>query len=356
MEMEVIINWNGKYRRDFGIFLLFALHLYNGRCILIIKKSILKSKARIKNPRSNSSKNKKPIHKKMNILPSKLKSNPKKKSGTSNKTKKSREESLTYVNSKNKKINGKWRSIHYYKDSKGKKHQKMVRDYRKEQEINQPGKLLNGRKTMIKHLPPDIMKGLKKVARDKFEHSIALDFERRDTQPQRVVIMKGGEAETIKIEDFEFFGHTHPNRKTPDPSFADISSMKTLEPEFIIAGKTGKTTILNVEAPEKLRKHIFKRKVPRGNSTAIEQKDIEHQKKRKKYKDDPLLKNITPYNITETARGRELFFDITGIKLYPLKEKATYVEMKNDPVKEKAVPTIPKEYLEKYQRGRYVER
>ena len=322
----------------------------------MVKKKILKSKTRVaKKPRSNSSKNKTSSRKKMS-LPSIIRANPKKKTGTSNKSKKSREaKDLTYIGSKNKKINGKWRSIHYYKDSKGKKHQKMVRDFRKQQNVNQSGKFLKGRKTMIKLLPPNIMKGMKVIARDKFEHSIALDFERRDTQPQRVVIMKGGEAETIKIQDFEFFGHTHPGSKTAAPSLGDIKQMKTLEPEFIIAGKTGKTLIINVEAPERLQKYIIKTKRP-INSTAVEQKDIEHQKKRKKYKDDPLLKNITPYNITETPKGRDMFFDITGIKLYPLKEKSTHVEMKDDPIKEKAMPTIPKEYLEKYQKGRYVEK
>jgi len=47
MEMEVIINWNGMYRRNRRIFLLLTVHILDGRCVLMAQVVISWSYATI---------------------------------------------------------------------------------------------------------------------------------------------------------------------------------------------------------------------------------------------------------------------------------------------------------------------
>jgi len=209
---------------------------------------------------------------------------------------------------------------------------------------------------MTKKIDPDLAKGLKEMAKghDK-EYSIGLDFERYQEQPERVIVVEGGKGETIKINDFEMFGHTHPGHTYAIPSSADLRNLEPLKPEFIIAGKSGKMTIFNIE-DEKKYEHWRKQSQKyfmADNSLPINDKMARNLKHRKKYKNDINVNVMSDKDLSHRIvrlndpKSREMFFDLTGVRAYPYR-KVTYVEMKDDPKPEKAVPTIPKQQLKKY--------
>ncbi len=228
---------------------------------------------------------------------------------------------------------------------KGKLHQRIINDKRKIHSIKQPIKKPYDR-TMKKKIPHNLMKGFKEIGKDNYEHSIMVDFERKLQLPQRTAIIKGGPSETLKYHDFELFGHTHPHSLIPNPSLGDLRNMKPLEPEFIIAGSSGKTIILNIENEAIYDKWIDK-KPYKPHAFAIEQEDISNLLLTKKYQNDDLTKKITPENILKSKRGREMFFDFTGIRVYPYKKNTT-IELKDDPMYEKRMPNISTETLKKY--------
>lgn len=249
-------------------------------------------------------------------------------------------------------INGKKRLCKIYK-KRGNVSVKVVEDKRKVQRIEQSRKVklrYPYRRTMEKELPDNLAKGVKEIGKDEYEHSIAIDFERDLKQPQRMAVVEGGKAETLKINDFEIYGHSHPDAAYPRPSNADIRNLRYLKPEFIIAGKTGRIQLYNIEDPQQYEKwkqtHDY---VP--NANAITYDDLYKLSRRKKYKNLPDLYKIYPYNYSETELGREMFFDITGIKIYPYR-KGTVIEMQDDPIYEKTMPSVPQHYQRKYHEQR----
>lgn len=241
-------------------------------------------------------------------------------------------------------IHGKKRLIEEF-TYKGKTYQRIINDKRKIHSIKQPIKEPYD-KTMKKKIPHNLMKGFKEIAKDNYEHSIMVDFERKLQLPQRTAIIKGGPSETLKYYDFELYGHTHPHARLPNPSLADLINMKPLEPEFIIAGSSGKIIILNIEN-ETIYDKFCNTKPYKPHAYAIDHKDISNLQQRKKYQNDDQTKKITPSNILESKRGREMFFDFTGIRVYPYKKNTT-LELKDDPLFEKRMPNISTENLKKY--------
>lgn len=202
--------------------------------------------------------------------------------------------------------------------------------------------------TMVKDFPENIAEAVKEISKGEYEHSIGIDFERLMEQPQRMVIIQGGKSETIKLEDFEMFGHTHPDWEEPIPSSADLESMYYLSPEFLVAGKTGKMIFMNIEDDEIHDKWIDKKLDPGDHP--IPYKDYKDLIKSSKYSG-----KLTPgdyENLNTTKAGRELFFDYTGVRLYPYKGKVVKIEMLDDPVVEKPYLDVPKEYLKEYHKGK----
>lgn len=172
-------------------------------------------------------------------------------------------------------------------------------------------------RTMTKEIPPNLIEGVQKLAKDqKHEYSIDIDFERKEELPQQMLIMKGGRRETIKVGDFELFGHTHPDESFPYPSNQDLKILIPLKPEFIIAQKTGKTIILNIENYEKWQDWRY-------------------------YGADVNVRSV------EYEEGRKKIFNQTGVKVYPMM-KNIKIELKDDPHYEKRFPRASKSTIEKW--------
>ena len=254
-------------------------------------------------------------------------------------------------------INGKKRLVKITK-KRGKVYIEVVEDRRKVQRIEQPRKVKQQYYqhgyypgTMEKELPDNLAKGIKEIGKDEYEHSIAIDFEREIEQPQRMAIVEGGKTETLKIDDFEIFGHTHPGQTYPRPSTGDLRNMNYLEPEFIVAGKTGKIFLYNIEDPEKYAswKRLHESRKP--TDYPITYGDFFLILEKKKYRSDTKAQQITPYNYEQSELGREIFFEATGVRIYPYRKK-TIIEMKDDPHYEKKMPSVPYHYQQKYHKQR----
>lgn len=171
--------------------------------------------------------------------------------------------------------------------------------------------------TMTKEIPQNLIDGVRKLTKDQeHEFSIDIDFERKDEIPQQMLIMKGGKRSTLKIGDFELFGHTHPGHTYPYPSNTDLRILLPLRPEFIIAGKSGKTIIMNIENYDKWQKW-------KNSGT-----------------------NIRP-NLVDTTWGRDKIYEQTGVRVYPMMKKVK-IELIDDPHYEKQFPRAPKPFVEKW--------
>ena len=257
------------------------------------------------------------------------------------------------VEIKKRKIRGedRWVEIFKYKD---KAYMRVFIDRRKDLEISQPEdvkKRTYNNKTMKKTIPDNLAKGFKEIAKDKREHSIMVDFERNLDQPQRSAIIQGGPSETLKYKDFELFGHTHPGSRFPGPSTSDLRTMNYLEPEFIIAGATGKMIIVNIEDP--IQYDRWKSRMVRiaGGTNPIIWERFDNYLKKEKYKK---ITGLDYYMLSKSKEGRDLFFEETGVKVYPYKKNTT-LEMKDDPhlekkmpYYEKRMPSVAPQYLKKW--------
>lgn len=230
----------------------------------------------------------------------------------------------------------------------GKTYMTMLTDRRKEQAVYTSDimqKTNPHQKTMVKTIPPEMANSFKELAKNEREYSIAMDFERRDQVPQRVAAFQGGKAQTVKIEDFELYGHTHPDEVWVAPSLADIRNLKELEPEFLIAGDSGKMIIMTIEDP--VRYHIWHSQFKNylGGTNPIRQSRYNEI-----IKNDTRFSDLKPsdyYTLLGTKKGRDLFFNETGVRIYPYRKETT-IELKDDPKYEKTMPSIPQPYLKKY--------
>lgn len=254
-----------------------------------------------------------------------------------------------------RKIKGNDRTVFCYRDENGKLRTKILfrmgGDKRTTTIVNQPKSIRRSARTMFRPLFSNIMKSFSQIGKSKNEYSIAVDLERFLAQPERIAIVKGGKTETMKIADFEFFGHTHPGERIPRPSTGDLRNMRALEPEFIVAGNTGTIHIYNVENRSSYSRWL-KRKMKSGlHESSITQQEIQRTAKRKKYKNNPEVREIHQWNWEKTKLGRDMFFDITGVRIYPVKPD-TNIELKDDPHPEtKQMPGLSKETLERYHKG-----
>lgn len=161
-------------------------------------------------------------------------------------------------------------------------------------------------KTMTKEIPQNLLDTIKTLVKDQdHEYSIDIDFERHLETPEQMLVMKGGKRETIRVGDFELFGHTHPNQKYPYPSNTDLKILRPLRPEFIVA-QSGKAIIMNIEDYDVWRK--FK----------------ESNKK-------------ADVNWIDSQYGRDRLFNQTGVRIYPF-VKSLKIEVRDDPHPEKRFP------------------
>ena len=161
--------------------------------------------------------------------------------------------------------------------------------------------------SMEKEISPEIINSVKQLAKSRREYSIGLDFERELKNPQQIVAIQGAETFTYHLhDDFEMFGHTHPSVENPAPSKNDLLNMKIGRPEFIVAGKTGKAIIMNIE------NEAFYRD----------------------WKKDPYSPSWLNFNKKE---DRDKFFIQTGVRIYPYK-KGMKVTLIDDPRLEKGFP------------------
>lgn len=242
---------------------------------------------------------------------------------------------------------GKKRWYMKYKHKKtGKIVYRVQQDQRKAQPLTQRQliKQQHGIPTMYQTFPENIAKSSKELGKSNREYSIAIDFERRHKQPQRVVAMQGGKVSTVHLKDFELFGHTHPGQYTPRISTGDLRNMKLGEPNFIVAGKTGTMHLYNIQDPKKFNKWKEKNESKAANTVPITNEDLEYANRRlKRFKNNPKARNVNSLNYSDTKLGRDMFESQTGIKITPYK-KNMLLELKDDPTYDKQVPTIPKEY------------
>jgi len=258
-----------------------------------------------------------------------------------------------------KKIRGEDRIVEVFK-YKGKKYTLSVIDKRRGGgEIKQPEDLKYWGSVMAKTLPDNLMKAFKEVGKDNYEHSFWLDFERHLEQPERVAILKGGKSQTIKTRDFELFGHSHPDQIIPTPSTGDMLNLRALEPEFIVAGGSGKIFFMNIENQDKYEKWMDKHDEKDRHSYPYEYKDVKNAMRRNKFKDDKEAQKLvnknyydTIYRLLKTKKGREIFFDITGVKVYPYRKNLTLELSDLSHDYDKKFPMMSEDQLMKYHTGK----
>lgn len=205
---------------------------------------------------------------------------------------------------------------------------------------------------MTKEIPENLIQGIKKITKNNdFEYAIAIDFERKFEQPERMFILKSGRSETIKIDDFELYGHTHPGHYCATPSTADLWNMKLLKPEFIIAGKSSHAILLNIENLEKYnawKEDGWERQQRSGKSIGgTNPIDVDVYKKAniKVMRDEN--DSMFYHALTRSKRGRDLIYEETGVRIYPFKGKVK-IEMIDDPNPEKELPKVSQRTLIKW--------
>ncbi|MEA3248443.1 MAG: hypothetical protein U9Q73_01930 [Nanoarchaeota archaeon] len=190
--------------------------------------------------------------------------------------------------------------------------------------------------TMVKEIPYNMLKGIREISRfSPYEYSFAIDFEREDSNPERLYIMKGAKDYTLKLNDFELFGHTHPDHMFPLPSRGDISNLEVMKPEFILTPTTAQTIIMNIEDPEQLARFL---------KTDISTYQLSKKIINNYFKNDKRYKNLIadPLLLLKYSAGRLLFEAETGVRTYSLDpsnwDKAKFrVELLDDPHPDKLI-------------------
>jgi len=201
--------------------------------------------------------------------------------------------------------------------------------------IEQPSNLKQSvpyTKFMKKYLYNREIQAFEKLSQDYKERSFAVDFERYLVHPERYAITKGGYNRTMKIGDFELFGHSHPYESKDQrlPSAADLRNMNTFSPEFIISypqyarnpESESEIYFFNIEDLQKY--DIWKERYKDAGKNAGSINDLEIASevaklvvKEKDPKKIAELKQITEATLFDTDLGRQIFFEKTGVKIYP---------------------------------------
>lgn len=197
---------------------------------------------------------------------------------------------------------------------------------------------------MKKRIPKHVMRAFNELGGNSNEYSIGLDFEDPFKDPEQIYAFQGGIDETLHLQDWEVFGHTHPNRNAPLPSTADIKNMKLFEPEFISAG--GHSIILILENKQKHDKWKRENINKEQHSYPI---DIEWVKRHYKKID-----NVSDqFHLIFTKEGRKIFYNETGVRVepwYPMMQ----IPMIKDAIREKKrIFNVPTNYLSKWHAKRY---
>jgi len=272
---------------------------------------------------------------------------------TSEEIERIKKEHIGFQNDKNAIIDTKYdknynkRLIVKWKDESGEVHENLV--YDRIRQISVPQEIdKEGKKTMVKRIPDNAMKGFKEVSKQDHEYSIAIDFERKLEQPERIVLIKGGKISTMKVDDFELFGHTHPNQDKVWPSTGDVQNMNPLKPEFIIAGNSGKIAFFTIIDKDKWQNWKREKKDPYSPPLTTEDILELQASNQYPYANNPDAMEITPYDYGETPIGRQMFEDTTGVRMIPY-HKEFIMEIKDDGTEEhKYVPQPSKHLLKKY--------
>jgi hypothetical protein len=168
-----------------------------------------------------------------------------------------------------------------------------------------------------RELKPYLIETVTSLGKAKKEYSIGIDFERELEQPERIVGIQGGTDFTFKLnEDFEMYGHTHPDREVAKPSKKDLLSLEPGRPEFIVAGETGDAIIMEIGNENAYR---FWKKFPSYWSSQYD---------------------------FSTAEDINRFYRNTGIKITPYR-KGMKIRMIDDPRREKSFPFYTTSQLER---------
>lgn len=176
--------------------------------------------------------------------------------------------------------------------------------------------------TMKKTLPNSIMKSAEGLAENAREYSIGIDFERELEQPQQILGIQGGTDFTFHLQDdFEMYGHTHPDTEEPIPSKNDLINLSPGRPEFLVAGNSGKSIIMQIG-----NENIYRQ----FKEDAREYSNVYDYKK---------------YNLN-TKKGRVGFLKEYGVRILPYK-KGTKITILNDPHLEKRFPFFNYEQLQR---------
>ena len=210
-------------------------------------------------------------------------------------------------------------------------------------------KFKNPKKTIVVNLRPNLVSAIRDIAKSSNEYSIGVDFQRYGKVNERMFLMRCGKWDTIKFDNFEMFGHTHPKDVKPMPSASDLMNMRPFIPEFIVAGKSGKIMIFNVEDINRFSYWRRKNAHKGINDVAFDLDKLRiniDQLKDSKGMIKPKYRNYLLCDI----KGRDAFYRETGVRAYPYK-KGIKIEIKDVLKVRKSIPNIPKEDLEFYHSG-----
>ena len=167
------------------------------------------------------------------------------------------------------------------------------------------------------------------------KYSIAIDFERSLESTYRFVVMRGGEGSTMTINDFELFGHTHSNRKFPNPSTGDLKILKINIPTFIVAGKfPHKIIIVELKNVDRFNKWKI---LVRNKKTNTHPINIVMNNFRKMFGLNLSYKIYNNFLIAK--KNRNMFLKFTGVQITPYKPNMK-IELRDDPIKEKRIPSV----------------
>lgn len=217
---------------------------------------------------------------------------------------------------------------------------------------------------MKKNLYKREMDAFEKLSQDYKERSFAIDFERYLTHPERYVIIKGGEKSTMNLGDFELFGHSHPYEYPSQrlPSAADLQGATLFKPEFIITypqyahdpEKEAEIYFFNIEDLQKYDAWKEKYKNAESNSESISEFEIQNELAKIRAKDPKAFAgvNINKRGLLDSEMGRQIYFEVTGVRIYPCDKgiMRVNIELLDDPRPEVAIiPRVSTESLKEWQ-------
>lgn len=204
-------------------------------------------------------------------------------------------------------------------------------------------------KTIIVKIQPNVIRSFKAIATDDKEHSIGIDFQRKGKVPERFFVMEGGRIETVKFNLFDMFGHTHPMDKHPTPSASDIMNMQPFVPEFLISGISKEMIILNVEDLQRYGKWSNQNLHKGINDEVFDLDEVSVLLTKSLRDKNGSIKGKYYKYLLNDQYGREVFFKVTGVRVYPYR-RGMLIEIKDQPKYNKKVPTISKSDLKVYHR------